>query len=185
MRLSGQLNSSFATDQHPETYFQGNSLLLSITLCGPILLPTCPRCPAFIPNPSHPKQLWWPRLHSSSTSSSSHSVFNPLQTKPALAPPTPSHTPHVTGRPDQLSGRLAALPLSLPVLAGASPGQLSGLSLEASGAPTQRVKQVLAQLDVEEDTFFPSSACGLRTQENQKPHCCDIFLTNKRMSSAV
>lgn len=94
MTLSGQLNSSFASDQHPETYFQGNSLPLSITLCGPIPLPTCPRCPAFIPNPSHPKQRWWPRLHSSSTSYSSHSVFNPLQTKPALAPPPPPRLPH-------------------------------------------------------------------------------------------
>lgn len=184
MTLSGQLNSSFASDQHPETYFQGNSLLLSITLCGPIPLPTCPRCPAFIPNPSHPKQLWWPRLHSSSTSSSSHSVFNPLQTKPALAPPTPSHTPHVTGRPDQLSGRLAALPLSLPVLAGASPGQLSGLSLEASGAPTQSQTSACT-IGCRVGHFF-SPVC-LWPSHTGKPKTSLLwhFLTNKRMSSTV
>lgn len=66
-------------------------------------------------------------------------LFSPLQLNQLPSDSlTHTHTPHVTGRPDQLSGRLAALPLSLPVLAGVSRGQLSALSLEASGAVTQK-----------------------------------------------
>lgn len=79
-------NFSVASDQHPQTYFQRSSLLLSITLSGHVPLPTCPRCPAFIPNPSHPKQLWWPRLAFLLHFFATLALFNPLQPQPALAP---------------------------------------------------------------------------------------------------
>lgn len=48
--------------------FQANSLLLPVIPSGPVFLSTCPRRPAFVPNASHPKQLWSPPLHSSSSS---------------------------------------------------------------------------------------------------------------------
>lgn len=110
-------------------------------------------------------------------------LFNPNQLLPPHSPPhplltpTPSRTPHVTGRPDQLSGRLAALPLSLPVLAGASPGQLSALLLEASGAPTQ--SETSARTTGCRGEHFFSLVClwpshTEKKKQQKKPHCSDI-----------
>lgn len=120
--------------------------------------PTCPCCPLFIPNPSHPKQLWSPLhiLHPILT----RSLFNPHLNLILRTPPLPS--PHVTGRPSQLSGRLAALPLSQPVSARASLVNWA-VSSHASAART-KVKQVLIQL--REMHWLHTLDYDLETQEN-------------------
>ncbi len=115
--------------------------------------------PSSYPNPSHPKQLWSPlyTLHPVLA----QSQFNP-HLNLILPTPSPSLSPHVTGRPNQLSGRLAALPPSQPLFFGQA---WSAEQIHHIPQLLRKVKQVLMQLG--EMHLLNSSDCDFDTQEKQ------------------